>query len=89
MSNSQTTSPDLCVKDGQLCYVSAGTDDAHHRCGTILGAPPRDMTWISHDRHYRQAMREMKAIAAALLVGGLVLIVGGLAGAVAIVARCL
>ena len=26
--------PDLCAHDGRPCYVSAGTDDAHWRCGT-------------------------------------------------------
>lgn len=26
--------PELCVGDGKPCYASAGTDDAHWRCGT-------------------------------------------------------
>ena len=28
------TPPADCPYDGRTCYVSAGTDDAHYRCGT-------------------------------------------------------
>jgi trimethylamine:corrinoid methyltransferase-like protein len=33
-AQTQGTAPDRCARDGAPCYVGAGTDDAHYRCGT-------------------------------------------------------
>jgi hypothetical protein len=33
---------DICKHDGKPCHVSAGTDDAHWRCGTSACQPAAD-----------------------------------------------
>jgi hypothetical protein len=52
---------DICKHDGKPCHVSAGTDDAHWRCGTSACQPAADAT----------AARVQEAMAYADMVRGI------------------
>lgn len=56
--------PDTCKHDGLPCYVSAGTDEAHWRCGTVQCAAPAP---VSQDAEARAQIPMLTAeIAAAI-----------------------